>query len=47
MLKDTAVVRIVVKDALNYPLALEEYNKQSKAVSTYILSIEIYLPSIR
>jgi len=40
MLKDTAVVRIVVKDALNYPLALEEYNKQSKAVSTYILQLK-------
>ena len=25
MLKDTAIVRIVVHDALNYPLALEEY----------------------
>ena len=37
MLKDTAVVRIVVRDALNYPLALEEYNKQVRAVSTYIL----------
>ena len=40
MLKDTAVVRIVVKDALNYPLALEEYNKQAKAVSTYILQLK-------
>jgi hypothetical protein len=40
MLKDTAVVRIVVKDALNYPLALEEYNKQVRAVSTYILQLK-------
>ena len=40
MLKDTAVVRIVVKDALNYPLALEEYNKQLKAVNTYILQLK-------
>jgi hypothetical protein len=40
MLKDTAVVRIVVRDALNYPLALEEYNKQVKAVSTYILQLK-------
>ncbi len=38
--KDTAVVRIVVRDALNYPLALEEYNKQVKAVSTYILQLK-------
>ncbi|HUQ65810.1 MAG TPA: hypothetical protein VM101_06635 [Flavitalea sp.] len=40
MLKDTAVVRIVVRDALNYPLAMEEYNKQAKAVSTYILQLK-------
>jgi hypothetical protein len=40
MLKDTAVVRIVVKDALNYPLALEEYNKQVRAVTTYILQLK-------
>jgi hypothetical protein len=39
-LKDTAVVRMVVRDALNYPLALEEYNKQAKAVSTYILQLK-------
>jgi hypothetical protein len=40
MLKDTAVVRIIVHDALNYPLALEEYNKQTKAVNTYILQLK-------
>ncbi len=40
MLKDTAVVKIVVRDALNYPLALEEYNKQVKNVSTYILQLK-------
>jgi hypothetical protein len=40
MLKDTAVVRIVVRDALNYPLAIEEYNKQVRAVSTYILQLK-------
>lgn len=40
MLKDTAVVKIVVRDALNYPLALEEYNKQAKAVNTYILQLK-------
>jgi hypothetical protein len=40
MLKDTAVVRIVVRDAMNYPLALEEYNKQAKSVSTYILQLK-------
>lgn len=40
MLKDTAVVKIVVRDALNYPLALEEYNKQVKNVNTYILQLK-------
>jgi hypothetical protein len=40
MLKDTAVVKIVVRDALNYPLALEEYNKQVRNVSTYILQLK-------
>jgi hypothetical protein len=40
MAKDTAVVRIVVRDALNYPLAIEEYNKQQKAVNTYILQLK-------
>lgn len=38
--KDTAVVRIVVRDAMNYPLAMEEYNKISKSVSTYILQLK-------
>lgn len=40
MLKDTALVRIIVKDALNYPLALEEYNKQTKAINTYVLQLK-------
>src|SRR5690606_34265122 len=40
MLKDTAVVRIVVRDALNYPLATEEYHKQVKNVNTYILQLK-------
>jgi len=40
MLKDTAIVKIVVRDALNYPLALEIYNKQIKNVNTYILQLK-------
>ncbi len=40
MLKDTAIVRIVVKDALNYPLSLDEYNRQVRAVNTYILQLK-------
>jgi len=40
MLKDTAVVRIIVKDALNYPLALQEYQQAAKNVNTYILQLK-------
>jgi hypothetical protein len=35
MQKDTAFVKIIVRDALNFRLALEEYNKQVAAVSNY------------
>ena len=35
MQKDTATVKIIVRDALNFRLALEEYNKQVAAVSNY------------
>lgn len=38
--KDTAVVRIFVRDALNYPVALMEYNKVAKDFSTYILHLK-------
>jgi hypothetical protein len=38
--KDTAIVRIYVKDALNYPMMLREYNKTVKDMSTYILRLK-------
>jgi hypothetical protein len=38
--KDTSVVRVYVRDALNYPLMLDEYNKTTKAYSTYILQLK-------
>ncbi|MBS1933766.1 MAG: hypothetical protein JST96_07185, partial [Bacteroidetes bacterium] len=38
--RDTGVVKIYVKDALNYPVALNDYNKVSKAFSTYILQLK-------
>ncbi len=38
--KDTAVVRIYVKDALNYPVMLREYNKTVKDINTYILRLK-------
>ena len=37
---DTAIVRIYVKDAMNYPVTLDEYNKTVKDISTYILRLK-------
>jgi hypothetical protein len=39
-LRDTAIVKIYVKDALNYPVMLDEYNKTTKMVSNYILQLK-------
>jgi hypothetical protein len=36
MIRDTATVRIVIRDALNYPLALQEYNSQVQLTNRYI-----------
>jgi len=38
--KDTAIVRIYVKDALDYPLALKEYNTTLQHYSKYILQLK-------
>jgi hypothetical protein len=38
--KDTATVRLVVRDALNYPLAKEEYNQVVKNMQRYILQLK-------
>jgi hypothetical protein len=40
MIKDTGTVRIIVKDALNYPLALQEYYLQVRNINTYILNLK-------
>jgi len=40
MLKDTAVVKIIVRDALNYPVALQEYGQIAKNINTYILQLK-------
>lgn len=40
MVRDTAVVRVVVKDALNYPFALAEYKLVASNVSNYILQLK-------
>jgi hypothetical protein len=38
--KDTAVVKIIVRDALNYPLALMDYQLAAKNVSSYVLQLK-------
>ena len=38
--KDTCNVKIYVKDALNFPIALADYNKVAKRFSTYILQLK-------
>jgi len=38
--RDTCNVRIYVKDALNYPIALMDYQKVAKRFSTYILQLK-------
>lgn len=38
--RDTAVVKVIVKDALNYPLALAEYNQTVKNVNRYVLQLK-------
>lgn len=38
--RDTAVVRLLVRDVLNYPLALEEYDQTAKNVDRYVLQLK-------
>lgn len=38
--KDTANIRFVVRDALNYPLALEEYKQVVKNIERYVLQLK-------
>lgn len=40
LVRDTAVVKIVVKDALNYPLAEQEFAAVRKNINTYILQLK-------
>lgn len=41
MVRDTAIVRVIVKDALNYPFALAEYNLTMSNVRTYIRQLKV------
>jgi hypothetical protein len=38
--RDTAIVRVVIKDALNYPLARQEYELQRSIINTYMLQLK-------
>jgi hypothetical protein len=38
--KDTATIRIIVRDALNQPMAVEEFNQAAKNVDRYILQLK-------
>ncbi|MES1215785.1 MAG: hypothetical protein ABUT20_09715 [Bacteroidota bacterium] len=38
--KDTATVKVIVKDALNYPLANQEFKQVAKSISTYSLQLK-------
>lgn len=40
MIRDTAVVKVIVKDALNYPFALQEHELAMKNVRTYVLQLK-------
>ena len=38
--RDTAIVKLIVRDALNYPLAVEDYNLTVRNVNTYVLQLK-------
>jgi hypothetical protein len=40
MIKDTSQVKIIVRDALNYPLAVQEYDMVVHNISSYILQLK-------
>jgi hypothetical protein len=39
-IRDTATIKIIVKDALNYPLTLEDYNQTIKNINRYVLQLK-------
>lgn len=38
--KDTATVRLIVRDALNYPLAVQDFNQVTRNIQTYIVQLK-------
>lgn len=39
-LRDTATVRIIVRDALNYPLAVEEFTQAARNIDRYVVQLK-------
>lgn len=39
-IKDTSTVKVLIKDALNYPLAQEEYNQTIRNIKNYVLDLK-------
>lgn len=40
MAKDTATIKVTVRNALNYPYAVQEHAQISKSISTYVLQLK-------
>lgn len=40
MTKDTANIKLIVRDALNYPLAVQDYNLAVRNVNTYVMQLK-------
>lgn len=40
MVKDTAIVKLIVKDALNYPLAFQEHQLVTKNINNYVMRLK-------
>jgi uncharacterized cupredoxin-like copper-binding protein len=38
--RDTAVVKLTIKDALNYPVAVEDYNQTVRNINKYVLQLK-------
>ncbi len=40
MTRDTANIKLIVRDALNYPLAVQDYNLAVRNVNTYVMQLK-------
>ncbi len=41
MSKDTAVVKLIIRDALNYPIAFQDYQLAVKNINSYIMQLKV------